>query len=233
MSRAASLLRLQALDLQLDAHAARLRAIEAALGDHPAVRQAQHALLESENKLRAARVAVQSLEYDSQTLNAKIQEVDQRMYGGRVGNPKELQDLQRDQESLRRRRSTLEEQQFEALVSAEAAEASQQAARHALEQSEAEAAKSQGDLLEERARLNAEVDRLQTSREAMLPSILSADLELYDRLRRAKHGRAVTELLEGSCSSCGVSPSSSRIQSARQDNDLILCGNCGRILAAD
>ncbi len=233
MSRAASLLRLQALDLQLDAHLARLQAIEAALGDHPAVRQAQQALLESEKRLGAARAAVQNLEYDSQALNAKIQEIDQRMYGGRVGNPKELQDLQRDVESLQRRRRALEEQQFEALLGAEAAEASQQAARLALEQCEAQAAKSQGDLLAERAESHAALDRLQPSRDAVLTSIPPADLELYDRLRRSKKGRAVTELIEGSCSSCGVSPSSSRIQSARQGNELILCGNCGRILAAD
>jgi predicted nucleic acid-binding Zn-ribbon protein len=55
---------------------------------------------------------------------------------------------------------------------------------------------------------------------------------LYDRLRPAKKGRAVALLEDGVCTACGVAPSSSRIQSARQGNDLVLCGNCGRILCA-
>jgi predicted nucleic acid-binding Zn-ribbon protein len=43
----------------------------------------------------------------------------------------------------------------------------------------------------------------------------------------------VSTLEDGACTACGVAPSSSRIQSARQGNELILCGNCGRILCAD
>ena len=233
MSRAASLLQLQTLDSEIDARQARLQAIAAALGADPAIRAAQQALAAAQAQLHQARVAAQNLEYEGQNLNEKIAESSQRMYGGRVGNPKELQDLAKDIDSLQRRRSALEELQFEALMAVEAAEAKVQALSQALAGTEAAKAASNSSLNDERQQIAAHVERLQIGREATLASINSADLALYDRLRVSKRGRAVVRLEEGACTGCGVEPSSSRIQTARRDNDLILCGNCGRILSAD
>jgi predicted nucleic acid-binding Zn-ribbon protein len=233
MSRAAALLQLQGIDVELDGYRTRLQSIEAALGDDPAVRDAQRKLVGVQAQVQAAQIAVQNLEFDGQNLGAKIAEVGDRMYSGAVSSPKELQDLQQEQASLQRRRQALEEKQFEALVAAEAEEVQQAALQQRLQQSEAEAAQVHGNLLEERLRLQAMVQRLQTGRDATVTTILPADLPIYERLRNSKRGRAVSQLDEGACTACGVAPSSSRIQDARQGNDLILCGNCGRILCAD
>jgi predicted nucleic acid-binding Zn-ribbon protein len=233
MSRAATLLQLQAIDLELDAIRARQSAIDAALGDDPTVQAAQRAMLEAQSQLHTARVALQTLEYDGQALAEKISEVGERMYGGAVTNPKELQDLQKETESLKRRRATLEERQFEAMVEAEAKELAHADQQRQLQTAEAAAARSHGDLLEERQRLQGRAQQLETGREAVTASVPGADRDLYERLRQAKRGRAVSTLEDGACTACGVAPSSSRIQSARQGNDLILCGNCGRILCAD
>jgi len=233
MSRASALLRLQNVDVEMDGHRARLAAIAAALADDPAVRAAQRGLVEAQATLQSARGAVQNLEYENQTLSEKITDISERTYSGGVTQPKVLQDLQRDLESLNRRRAGLEEQQFEALVAAEEAEAHQVRLQHELKQLEAKLAEQHGSLLEEREKLEASLERLQMNREAVLTSIPPADRELYDRLRSAKKGRAISRMEDGSCGACGVAPSSSRIQSARQGNELILCGNCGRILLAE
>jgi uncharacterized protein len=233
MSRASSLLQLQAVDLEMDGYKTRLAAIARALGEDPAIQAAQRAVLEAQTELHSARVAVQNLEFENQTLAAKIAEISERAYSGTVSQPKLLQDLQRDLESLNRRRASLEEQQFEALVAAEAAEGRHEALQVELKKLEAHVAQQHGSLLEERMKLQANLERLEVSREAAASSVLPADQEQYDRLRATKKGRAVARLEEGACGACGVAPSSSRIQSARQGNSLILCGNCGRILAAD
>jgi predicted nucleic acid-binding Zn-ribbon protein len=233
MSRSATLLQLQSIDLEIDAIQARLKAIEAALGDDPAVRAAQKAALDAHAQLQTARTAVQALEYESQSLSEKMGEVTGRMYGGAVTNPKELQDLQKETESLKRRREALEERQFEALVDVEAREAAHANLQRQAEAAETAAAQAHGDLLEERKALLASRERLMPGREAVWALVPAADRELYERLRQAKRGRAVSTLEDGACTACGVAPSSSRIQSARQGNELILCGNCGRILCAD
>src|SRR6266849_2132570 len=136
MSRAASLLQLQGIDLEMDAKRMRLRAIEAALGDDPVVQKAQRDLVDAQAQLHTARVATQNLEFDSQNLGEKIAEVDGRMYSGAVSNPKELQDLQNEVTSLRRRRQVLEEKQFEALLASEGAEVRNADVQHRLEQAE-------------------------------------------------------------------------------------------------
>jgi predicted nucleic acid-binding Zn-ribbon protein len=233
MSRAAALLQLQGIDLELDAAQARMRVIEAALGEDPAVRQAQRDLVEAEAQLQAAHVAARNLELENQTLAEKLAEVDGRMYSGAVTNPKELQDLQNESTSLQKRRSALEERQFDALLAAESAEVRQAETRHKLERAEASSAEAHGNLREEREKLRGSAARVQTNREAALTGIPPDDLALYTRLRQNKKGRAVSQLDEGACTACGVAPSSSRIQDARQGAQLVLCGNCGRILCAD
>ena len=232
MSRAASLLQLQGIDLEIDVKQNRLKAIEVALGEDPTVKKAQHDLLEAQAQTHTARVVVQGLEHENQSLAQKIADVDGRMYGGKVSNPKELQDLQNDVAFLQRRREALEEKQFEALLTTEAAEVLQRDVQQRLERAESAAAEAHGSLREEREQLRVDLARLQVNRDQAAAPISAADLEIYTRLRQSKKGRAVSELDEGACTACGVAPSSSRIQDARQGNDLILCGSCGRILCA-
>jgi uncharacterized protein len=233
MSRAASLLQLQGIDLEMDVKRARLSAIEIALGDDPAVQKAQRDLIEAQAEIHTARVSIQNLEYDGQNLGQKIAEVDGRMYSGKVTNPKELQDLQNEVTSLRHRRESLEEKQFEALLTAESAEVRSADVQQRLDRAETLAAEAHGNLREEREELQTGLARLQINHDAAAAPIPAADLEIYTRLRLSKKGRAVSQLDEGACTACGVAPSSSRIQDARQGNEIILCGNCGRILCAD
>jgi predicted nucleic acid-binding Zn-ribbon protein len=233
MSKSAGLLQLQALDLELDAHRARVRAIEVALGDDPVVRAAKQNLVETQTQMQVQRGAVQKLEYEAQALGEKIAATSERMYSGHVTNPKELQDLQHETLSLRKRQEALEENQFSALMAAETAETQHAASLHGLQLAEAATAAENATLLEERSRLEIEIQRQLTARDGMLSSILAGDLEVYERLRISKKGRAVAKIDEGACGACGVEPSSSRLQDARQGHVLIVCGNCGRILAAD
>ena len=233
MSRASQLLRLQDTDLDLEAARTRLKAIETALGEAPAVRAAQKQLAAAQAQVATARAAVRLVELDVQSLTAKITEVDGRLYGGRVTNPKELQDLQKDIESLKRQHAKLEEQELEILIQQESAETAVRTAEAALQRAEAEAAKTHGSLLDEKNILKTRVGKLEVEREALAAPIPAEDRELYDRLRSSKRGRAVSRLEDGVCATCGVATSSSRGQSARQGNDLIRCGNCERILCAE
>jgi predicted nucleic acid-binding Zn-ribbon protein len=233
MSRASTLFRLQEIDLELDAHRTRLEAITEALSSSAAVRAAQQAALEAEAQFNAARVEVRALEYDNQALSEKMAEVEKRLYSGAVTNAKELQDLHKDMQLLQHRRAALEEQQFEALIKAETAEARLLAAQHAFQQAEAEAARTNSHLVEEQITLQTRGAKLEEEREATQASIPAEDRELYERLRRSKNGRPVARLEDGVCAACGVAPSSARSQSVRQGGALTRCGNCERILYAE
>ncbi len=233
MSRSATLLQLQGFDLDLDAHRARLHAIEHELGSDPAVQAAQRALLEAHSQLHVARVAVQGLEYETQVLSEKIAEVNDRIYNGGVSNPKVLQELQKELESLQRRRGASEEQQFEALMAAETAEAHHAQLQLQLDQAETAAASAHNNLRLERDQHQLVMGNLEGDREGVLAQVPASDRETYERLRAAKKGRAVAIMAEGVCGACGVELSSGLSQTVRQTTELVLCRNCGRILCAN
>lgn len=233
MSRATALLNLQAIDSELDVRRARLKAVDEMLSDSPEVRAAQQDVVAAQAQFTAARIALQSFELDNQAVSEKIAESEGRLYGGRVTNPKELRDLEMEVAALKRQRAAVEEQQLDALIQAETTEARFVVAQTDLQRAEAAAAKTAGNLLEERGQLHSRIERLEDEREAALASVAAEDQQLYERLRRTKNGRAVARLEDGVCAACGVAPSSSRIQSVRQGNELIRCGNCDRILCAE
>lgn len=232
MSRVANLYRLQTIDSQLDARRARLEAVRVALSQSAAVEQARGQLTLAESALKQARRDLQDAELAVQSQSAKISDVEARLYGGGVRNPKELQDLQRDAESLKRLRQSLEDRQLDAMGALETAEAAHALAHAALLAAVAEAEHSNAELAKEKRTLEHEIQRLEVEREAAEASLSPEDLRTYGDLRARKRGVAVSRLDDSVCSSCGVAPSSSRIQDARQGNQLIRCGNCERILFA-
>ncbi|MDW8326833.1 MAG: hypothetical protein RMK99_09730 [Anaerolineales bacterium] len=233
MSRASSLFRLQETDLELDAGRARLAEIAQALAGNSAVQAAQARVRQAEDRLHKARAALTDAELAQQTLADKITADEARLYGGRIRNPKELQDLQAEVESLKRRRAAAEEHQLEALLEYEEAEAQLKAAREELSNAEAEAKRTNAALTAEWDRLTAREADLQAERESLLKLISPADRAQYERLRQTKKGRALARLEDGVCAACGIEPTAADRQLARRGAELVLCAGCGRILYAE
>lgn len=232
MSRASNLFRLQGIDLELDTRHARLKAIDEALADSQAVRLARQKLLETETQFSAARIAVKTLDEDLQAVSAKMAATETRTYSGMVTNPKELQDLQKEAASLKKRREALEEQQLDALIHSESVETALAQARMEVQRVEDAVSQANSALLAERTTITARVETLETEREAAWASISATDRDTYERVRRAKHGRAVVLLERGVCP-CGVTVSNAQLREARQGTELVRCSNCERILYAE
>lgn len=229
MSRASTLFRLQETDLALDACRVRLGEIEKALAANPAVQAAQARLAAAEAALHQARATLKDIELSTQTLTNKIAEAEGRLYGGKIRNPKELQDLQADVEMLKRRRAASEDDQLNALVAFEAAEGEQAAAQTALTQAQETAARANTALNEEWDRLVAREANLKAERESLSVTIPAADRALYDRLRLTKKGRPLARLQDDTCGGCGIEPTAAIRQEARR-GDLARCPGCERIL---
>jgi predicted nucleic acid-binding Zn-ribbon protein len=87
-------------------------------------------------------------------------------------------------------------------------------------------------VLKDKGAAEALIAKAEGEREAALISVNAEDRVTYDTLRKQKRV-AVALLSEGSCSLCGVAPSSSRVQAARAGGELVRCNNCGRILYAE
>ena len=76
------------------------------------------------------------------------------------------------------------------------------------------------------------MDRLETERQAVVASISSDTLKLYERLRQQKRGLAVTTAKDASCDTCGATLTAAEWQLARSPGQMSYCPSCGRILYA-
>ena len=233
MSAALGLYRLQQVDSQIDQIQARLKAIQQTLENDVALRAAQEHVSVAESKYREAERALKLSETDVEKQRIKIEQTEASLYGGRVQNPKELQDLQKDAASLKRHLETLEERELEAMLMAEDTEKELQEARSQLEHVQSNLREQNRDLTKEGDTLRRELERLNAERLAVVTDIANPSLSIYEQLRNQKRGLAITTIADNSCEACGTTLTASQQQSARSTSQLFHCPTCGRILYAN
>lgn len=233
MSAALGLYRLQQVDSQIDQIQARLKSIQQTLENDLELRAAREQLAAAEASHRDAERALRFSEAEVEKQGIKIQQTEGSLYGGRVHNPKELQDLQKDVASLKRHLETLEERQLEAMLAAENREKDLQAATGQLERIQANLNEQNRDLTNERAALQRSLERLNAERLAVVTDIANQTLNVYERLRQQKHGLAITTISDNACEACGTTLTASQQQNARSTSQLFQCPTCGRILYAN
>ena len=233
MSAALGLYRLQQVDSQIDQIQARLRVIREILENDAALRAATERLAASEHKYKDAEQALKQSEAEVEKQSIKIEQTESSLYGGRVHNPKELQDLQKDVVSLKRHLVTLEERELEAMLVAETTEKDWQNARSELERVQSSLGEQNQELAQESGLLHRDLERLNSERQAVISDIVQQTMTIYNQLRQQRRGIAVTTLNDGSCAACGTTLTPSQQQNARSTSLLFHCPSCGRILYAD
>jgi predicted nucleic acid-binding Zn-ribbon protein len=233
MSAALGLYRLQQVDSQIDQITARLQTIQQTLENDAALRSANELLASAESTHRDAERALELSESEVEKQRIKIAQTEASLYGGRVQNPKELQDLQKDVASLKRHLQTLEDRQLEAMIAAENTEKNLQTAGADLERVQDHSKEQNRDLTQESETLRKSLERLNSERQAVVTDIATQALGAYEQLRRQKRGLAITTIADNSCEACGTTLTASQQQSARSTSQLFHCPTCGRILYAN
>lgn len=232
MNQAANLYRLQKIDTQLDQINVRLVEIDRLLNEDERVRAAKQTADEAHINLERKHQALREMEHYSAEQQVKIEQAESSLYSGRIHNPKELQDLQKDIVSLKKHLSTLEDQELQAMIDLENAEKQEAEAALAYRHAQAEAIQSKAGLAGEKEKLNKTCQRLNAERSVALTPITPQFLEIYNRIREQKKGVAVTSLDDDSCAMCGATIRLSESQAARLQTNLLYCSSCGRILYA-
>ena len=233
MSAALGLYRLQQVDSQIDQIRARLKTIQEALENDVQLRAAKEQFTAAESNHKNAERSLTLSETEVEKQRLKIEQTESSLYGGKVHNPKELQDLQKDVASLKRHLETLEERQLEAMLAVESAEKELQTARTELDRVQSDLKEQNRDLAMEGETLRKALERLNSERQAVVTDIANQALSVYDQLRKQKRGLAITTIADNSCEACGTTLTASQQQNARSTSQLFHCPTCGRILYAN
>lgn len=222
------LFQLQETDVALGQAAESQRRVAASLKDNQSVVKAKavlEAALKRETELKEAQ---HKLEWEIDDLSSKINAAQEKLYSGKVGNPKELASLQQESQQFQVNRRSREDRELEIMEQLEAATAAASAARRKFEATEAAWREEHSALLTEAGKLKAELAALEAQRRDLTAALEPSVVQFYERLRAGK-GRAVVTVEQGVCSGCRISLFTAQLRQARMGN-LVQCGNCGRIL---
>jgi predicted nucleic acid-binding Zn-ribbon protein len=229
------LLDLQDLDLQLDQIAHK----RATLPELAALQQLAKERAAVDRELVAVETDVSDLQREQKKADADVEQVrarrtrdQERLDGGRVSTPKELEGLQHEIVSLDRRIADLEDAELEVMERLETAETRQRE----LSAKTAELADRQAGLESSRDGTTKELDEQRaslTERRAVAVGELPADLvATYTKLRERMGGIGAGKLVGKRCMGCRMelNPSDLSRIAAADPNTVLRCEECGRIL---
>jgi len=233
MSRSKKLYKLQGIDTAIDRAQERISEINRLLSQDEELKAAEAKLQTSKRKLDEKKKILKRAEREVKDQDRKIKENEAKLYGGNVTNPKELEDLQLESESLHRYLGVLEERQLEAMLAVDQAESEYRDNQKTLKDIKEKRKSNHATLNAEKEDLLEEIDSLQHKRKSVVDDIDDNDLQLYQDLRERLGGIAVSRITNDSCSACGTQVPSATSQEARSPSQLTHCMTCNRILHAD
>jgi uncharacterized protein len=123
-----------------------------------------------------------------------------------------------------------EDQILTLMMGADELAASLKAADAALAAEERKAAAVRADVDAERARLEAEIAGLATTRAAIEQQMSPEYVRLFNDNVAARRGVAVSAIRDGHCQACQVTVRPQQIMLARKGDEIVLCESCKRIL---
>jgi len=228
MSVAKQLYQLQEVDLELESNTQTLKQKVSQLGESPEVVRVRTDLSSQHQHLDELKRQQHSAEWEIDDLTSKITTLEQKLYGGRIKNPKELTNLQHEVDGLKAKRDQLEDKALGIIDQVELAEGHVATISNELNRLETEWHRQQQRLTSDIEWLKNTLSDLEHKRQLILVEVEPQIVNLYQELRRQR-GTAVAKVDQGMCRGCQISLPTSELQRARSGN-LVQCSSCGRIL---
>ncbi len=230
MSRTLKLYKLQTIDTDIDRRRIMLIKIGKLLEGNSDVANAKAKRDEAADALKAVEKQRDDIRHERQQQEAKRTASDKRLYSGNVKDPKEMQDLQAQIQSIGSHLETLEERQLFVMEEIDTAKDAADAAQAAFEKVRDSYATEQSKLTAKKQSLESDVEKLRIARVAAAKALPSEDKDRYLKLRKLKKGVAVSKIENGACNACGTSLASGALQKVRSSSDISNCPTCGRIM---
>lgn len=182
--------------------------------------------------LRKLEAAQKDEELSLKSIEDKRNTVHDKLYSGRVNNPKELGDLEKDEEMLKTQIGRHEETLLGLMDQVEDARTQTAALASELDSAKRRWKETVARTQAEMARLQREIAALQQERERLAARVEDRMLlRRYDDLRKAKEGVGLAAITHDMCSACHVKLTPQTLERLREGEELTVCDNCGRLLA--
>lgn len=175
----------------------------------------------------------QRLEDEITSIGDKATQHDKTLYSGTISNPRELQAMQDEIASLKRRISQLEDQELELMEQIEPLDAD--LARFAEERAalDATATALRAQIAEDEVAIDGQLAAVRSERDTLVADVEPELMAEYDRVRPHSGGIAIARLVGGSCGGCHLALSAVEVDRIKKlpPEAPVHCEECGRLLA--
>ncbi len=228
MSLAKSLYELHQVDLEIQKKREILDEVSRQLGEKEALDKTRASLLDDEKHLAEIEKQQRDVEWEIDDLRSAIAKVNEKLYGGKVKNPKELLSFDQEVGIFKMNLGRKEDDLLELMTEVEATQDIVKLAAERLKKLEADWRREQKILAQNQAEVEGQLVELAEKRQAATAGISAEALEVYEGMR-SKKGQAVVKVEQGRCQGCRLTLPVSELQRARAGS-LVRCSSCGRIL---
>ena len=228
MSSSKRIYELQQVDLSIQAKSKELEGInlrinhdeayELAKANHDTAREAQK---EREKQYK-------ELDAEAENIRAALQQINDKLYGGKIKNPKELVGYEQEAGMLKGNLSGKDDVLLELMEKIDSAKTEIKKLQEIYKTAETDWQSRKVTLQGQADQLKEELAGLDKKRQEILTAVDKETLTAYENIKSRK-GQAVVRVEQGRCLGCRVSLSISELQRVK-GMSIVTCSNCGRIL---
>ncbi len=223
------LIQLQALDSRV-AEARRLQVTipetQRALDDR--LEGARTTVASAKERLAANNASRRDLEKDIAAIQTRLSRYKDQLM--EVKTNREYHAMQHEIDTAQGEVKRLEDQMLELMVAGDDVTAALKGAEGALKTAEQQIVRDRADLDKQLEAAVATVDQLTRERGGVAASVAAPTLALYELVARGRKGIAVAIARDERCSECHVRLRPQVYQHIRQNNSIIQCDSCQRVL---
>ena len=228
MSLAKRVFELQQVDHLIQTVRKQLDEIDGRLSRNEALEQARNNLSAAEKDLAGLEKQYKDLDAEAEMLRANIGQINDKLYGGKIKNPRELLGYEQEGNLLKANLSKKDDTLLELMEKIESGKVAVRKLKETSRSAETAWQVEKGELQVQAEKLKVELAASENKRIEILNSVDPGTLSIYEGVR-ARKGTAVVKVEQGRCLGCRVSLSISELNHVR-GNAIVLCDNCGRIL---
>jgi len=228
MNSPAQLYKLQHIDQELHGRQQELDEIEAQLNDDESLARVKSRLALENAQLEDTQKRQKEAEWVLEELQQKAERINDKLYGGKVKNPKELVNLDLESKEISKNIHKKEDELLQLMSEAEDIQGNTSSDNRELEGLTEEWQRKQQTLSQRKSEAEAKLASLHHDREELTKQISPEALNLYEQIRMTKE-QPVAKVERGRCQGCHITLPTTQWQKAKAGN-LVQCDSCNRIL---
>lgn len=193
-----------------------------------AFEQARSSFESTRQMLAELEKQYKDLDAEAEEMRRNIKGLEDKLYGGKIKNPKELLGYEQEAVLMRSKLSKIDDSLLDMMERIESGRNNAGKLSQIFDEARQTWDREKTSLQMKLDEVNGQLMDMEVKRKEILKEIDAATLSLYESIR-SRRGQAVVKVEQGRCMGCRCFLSVSELQRVR-GSSIVQCSNCGRIL---